>query len=236
MKILNKENDINVLYIQKEDLLIIKEKFETVPDFIEEIITSKLNDNDFVKITSEGQIGYINLFKWIVDYKKYQNITTMDYNKLFQEYSRNISKIDQEIFLGRNANDSIVKKHIVTKQIKDIYAIYQHRYTNNKINLPFVIDYDKEAYKVNCNDNTYIIKQTLSNDTILIEKDNKEIINKNDVYRITISMFNAIINRKSNINKDYDDYNLSFNDNNTSAIITFIQNKKDNESSKVKQI
>ena len=27
-------------------------------------------------------------------------------------------------------------KHIITKQIKDIYAIYQNKYTDNKIVLP----------------------------------------------------------------------------------------------------
>ena len=133
MKILKEENK---LYIQKEDLLIIKEEYETVPEFIDQSINNVLSDSSFIEIDNEGQIGYINLFKWIIDYNLYKDITTDEYNKLYQAYSMNLSKINQEITLGLNTNENLVMKHIITKQIKDIYAIYQNKYTDNKIILP----------------------------------------------------------------------------------------------------
>ena len=136
MKISHTENETKKLYIQKEDLLIIKEEYETVPDFIENSIKENINDSDFIEIINEGQIGYINLIKWIIDFDKYKNITTDEYNKLYQDYLKKLSRIDQEISLGINTNDNIVMKHIITKEIKDIYAIYQNKYTDNKIILP----------------------------------------------------------------------------------------------------
>ena len=135
MKILNE----NKLYIHKEDLLIIKEEYETVPDFVESAIKEDINDSDFVEISNEGQIGYINLIKWIIDFNTYKDITTDEYNRLYQDYLINLSRLDQEINLGINTNTNIVMKHIITKQIKDIYAIYQNKYTNNKLILPIKV-------------------------------------------------------------------------------------------------
>ena len=136
MKIINEDK----LYIQKEDLLIIKEEYETVPDFVESAIKENINDNDFVEISNKGQIGYINLIKWIIDFNTYKDITTDEYNKLYQDYLKKLSRLDQEISLGINTNNNIIMKHILTKQIKDIYAIYQNKYTNNKLTLPIATD------------------------------------------------------------------------------------------------
>ena len=72
MKILNEDK----LYIQKEDLLIIKEEYKIVPDFVESAIKENINDSDFIEINNEGQIGYINLIKWIIDFNIYKDITT----------------------------------------------------------------------------------------------------------------------------------------------------------------
>ena len=132
MKILNEDK----FYIQKEDLLIIKEEYKIVPDFVESAIKDNINDSDFVEISNEGQIGYINLVKWIIDFNTYKDITTDEYNRLYQDYLKRISSLDQDISLGINTNNSIIMKHIITKQIKDIYAIYQNKYTDNKLVLP----------------------------------------------------------------------------------------------------
>lgn len=132
MKILNEDK----LYIQKEDLLIIKEEYKIVPDFVESAIKENINDSDFIEINNEGQIGYINLIKWIIDFNIYKDITTDEYNRLYQDYLKRISSLDQDISLGINTNNSIIMKHIITKQIKDIYAIYQNKYTDNKLVLP----------------------------------------------------------------------------------------------------
>lgn len=136
MKILNEDK----LYIQKEDLLIIKEEYINVPDFVEDALKENINDNDYIEITNEGQIGYINLIKWIIDFNTYKDITTDEYNKLYQEYLMKLSKIEQEIGLGINTNENIVLKHIITKQIKDIYAIHQNKHTDNKLALPIKIN------------------------------------------------------------------------------------------------
>ena len=136
MKILNE----NKLYIQTEDLLIIKEEYENVPDFVEDAIKENINDSSFIEINEEGQIGYVNLIKWIIDFNIYKDITTNEYNMLYQDYLKKMSKIDQEISLGVNTNNNVIMKHIITRQIKDIYAIYQNKYTNNKLALPIKIN------------------------------------------------------------------------------------------------
>ena len=136
MKIINEDK----LYIQKEDLLIIKEEYETVPSFVEDSLKENNNDSDYIEIINEGQIGYINLIKWIIDFNNYKDISIDEYNKLYQDYLKKLSRLDQEISLGINTNDNIIMKHIITKQIKDIYAIYQNKYTNNKLTLPIATD------------------------------------------------------------------------------------------------
>ena len=237
MKILNKEDSVNKLYIQKNDLIIIKEKYNTIPGQLDMVINNnEINENSFVEITDKGLIGYINLFKWIIDYKQYQNINVSEYNNLYEKYIHALSRINQEIYFKTNSSDlqeALIRKKIISKQINDIYLILQNVYTKKRLNLPVVVDFDKEGYKVTDNNETYIIKQTLDSNTIIVEKENKGIINLNDY---TISMFNAIINKGRESLNTYDEYQLTMNEDNTRAIINFKQSNKEKELIKAKSI
>jgi hypothetical protein len=237
MKILNKEDSVNKLYIQKNDLIIIKEKYNTIPEQLDMVINNdEINENSFVEITDKGLIGYINLFKWIIDYKQYQNINVSEYNNLYEKYIHALSRINQEIYFKTNSSDlqeALIRKKIISKQINDIYLILQNVYTKKRLNLPVVVDFDKEGYKVTDNNETYIIKQTLDSNTIIVEKENKGIINLNDY---TISMFNAIINKGRESLNTYDEYQLTMNEDNTRAIINFKQSSKEKELIKAKSI
>ena len=237
MKILNKEDSVNKLYIQKNDLIIIKEKYNTIPKPLDIVISNdEINENSFVEITDKGLIGYINLFKWIIDYKQYQNINVSEYNNLYEKYIHALSRINQEIYFKTNSSDlqeALIRKKIISKQINDIYLILQNVYTKKRLNLPVVVDFDKEGYKVTDNNETYIIKQTLDSNTIIVEKENKGIINLNDY---TISMFNAIINKRKDSLNTFDEYQLTMNEDNTRAIINFKQSNKEKELIKAKSI
>ena len=237
MKILNKEDSVNKLYIQKNDLIIIKEKYNTIPGQLDMVINNnEINENSFVEITDKGLIGYINLFKWIIDYKQYQNINVSEYNNLYEKYIHALSRINQEIYFKTNSSDlqeALIRKKIISKQINDIYLILQNVYTKKRLNLPVVVDFDKEGYKVTDNNETYIIKQTLDSNTIIVEKENKGIINLNDY---TISMFNAIINKRKDSLNTFDEYQLTMNEDNTRAIINFKQSNKEKELIKAKSI
>lgn len=237
MKILNKEDSVNKLYIQKNDLIIIKEKYNTIPKPLDIVISNdEINENSFVEITDKGLIGYINLFKWIIDYKQYQNINVSEYNNLYEKYIHALSRINQEIYFKTNSSDlqeALIRKKIISKQINDIYLILQNVYTKKRLNLPVVVDFDKEGYKVTDNNETYIIKQTLDSNTIIVEKENKGIINLNDY---TISMFNAIINKRKDSLNTFDEYQLTMNEDNTRAIINFKQSSKEKELIKAKSI
>ena len=237
MKILNKEDSVNKLYIQKNDLIIIKEKYNTIPGQLDMVINNnEINENSFVEITDKGLIGYINLFKWIIDYKQYQNINVSEYNNLYEKYIHALSRINQEIYFKTNSSDlqeALIRKKIISKQINDIYLILQNVYNKKRLNLPVVVDFDKEGYKVTDNNETYIIKQTLDSNTIIVEKENKGIINLNDY---TISMFNAIINKRKDSLNTFDEYQLTMNEDNTRAIINFKQSNKEKELIKAKSI
>lgn len=237
MKILNKEDSVNKLYIQKNDLIIIKEKYNTIPNPLDIVISNdEINENSFVEITDKGLIGYINLFKWIINYKQYQNINVSEYNNLYEKYIHALARINQEIYFKTNSSDlqeALIRKKIISKQINDIYLILQNVYTKKRLNLPIVVDFDKEGYKVTDNNETYIIKQTLDSNTIIVEKENKGIINLNDY---TISMFNAIINKRKDSLNTFDEYQLTMNEDNTRAIINFKQSNKEKELTKAKSI
>ena len=237
MKILNKEDSVNKLYIQKNDLIIIKEKYNTIPNPLDIVISNdEINENSFVEITDKGLIGYINLFKWIINYKQYQNINVSEYNNLYEKYIHALARINQEIYFKTNSSDlqeALIRKKIISKQINDIYLILQNVYTKKRLNLPIVVDFDKEGYKVTDNNETYIIKQTLDSNTIIVEKENKGIINLNDY---TISMFNAIINKRKDSLNTFDEYQLTMNEDNTRAIINFKQSNKEKELIKAKSI
>ncbi len=237
MKILNKEDGVNKLYIQKNDLILIKQKYNTIPEKLDEVIRNdEINVNSFIEITDKGLIGYINLFKWVIDYKQYQNITVDEYNSLYENYIRDLAKIDQEIYFKANSSDlqdSIIRKQIISKKINDIYLILQNVYNEKRIDLPLVVDSDKEGYKVSNDNETYIIKQALDPNTIIVENENHEKIVLDDY---TISMFSAIINKRRNIPNIHDEHQLTMDDGDRKAIITFNQTKKVKELVKAKPI
>lgn len=224
MKILNNENGVNKLYIQVNDIINISHLYKLKYELLEDILNNNKMNNDFIEISNSADIDLLNKFDWIIDFKKYKNISFDEYNLIYQDYIREISRLNKEMIYHNRKNnikDIIEQIDILSGQIRDLFAILQNRYTDKKINLPIISDSDKDWYKVN----NYIIKPSLDPNSIIIENDK---LHKKDFNKDVINLFNEImkINDK-NFNQDiYSDYSL-LNINDTSVLITFKYNKKE---------
>ena len=227
MKIINEENDRKKLYIQINDIINISHIYNLKLSFLEDIIKNNNMNNDFIEISNPDDIDLLNQFEFIVDYKKYKNISVDEYNSIYQEYIREISRLNKEMIYKRkkeSINKILEQIDIISGQIKDIFVILLNKYNNKKINLPIVSDSDKDWYKVN----NFIIKQSLDPNSIIIEANDDQVLNEKSLNKENIYLFYEIVRNKDNrINQNiYSNYTISYLDN-KKVIITYNYNKKE---------
>lgn len=227
MKIINEENDRKKLYIQINDIINISHIYNLKLSFLEDIIKNNNMNNDFIEISNPDDIDLLNQFEFIVDYKKYKNISVDEYNSIYQEYIREISRLNKEMIYKRkkeSINKILEQIDIISGQIKDIFVILLNKYNNKKINLPIVSDSDKDWYKVN----NFIIKQSLDPNSIIIEANDDQVLNEKSLNKENIYLFYEIVRSKDNsLNQNiYSNYTISYLDN-KKVIITYNYNKKE---------
>ena len=238
MKILNNEDGVQKLYIQVNDIINISHLYKLKYEFLEDILKNNKMNNDFIEISNSTDIDILEQFDWIIDYKKFKNISIDEYNSMYQDYIREISKLNKEMIYHnkkKNINQIIEKIDIISSQIRDLFAILQNKYTDKKINLPIVADSDKDWYKIN----NYIIKPSLDPNSIIVEMNNVEEVNKEFLNKEIIQLFYETIKKVDNsFNQNiYSDYTILYIDN-TKALITYNYNKKEinKEMKKAKRI
>ena len=86
MKLMNKENYMDVMYIQIKDLIEII-KYKELDDIPSELIElSNLPDKEqFVRITDLNSITFFLAQRYIIDYKQYRYMTGGDVTQIYKD-------------------------------------------------------------------------------------------------------------------------------------------------------
>ena len=156
-----RRNDVEKLYIQHEDLCLIRDKFSSI----------KLSSKTKSLLDSDNKRNKYNTFLCVTDKKDIEIINTinsiLDYRNI-RSYSKSV--LENEIkLLRRKKMDSDLKRHMIT-QLKEMINIKNNA---SKLELPLAIDYMGINY-TGTNDSTYIVSTGIDPNTFFFyRQDNK---------------------------------------------------------------
>ena len=177
MKIFNKENNKEKVYIQIKDLdKLIYSKINLPKSIKDKYLdlyynNSTLYDNDFIEFNNENEISFFKLIDWIVDFKR---INKLNNEQIKTNEQKIISKMES------NFNNKI-KFDLLDYKLNQIDEI--KRFKDNEINIPIpeVIDSDGFTF-IGGEDYKYEIKGGLNPKKIFIyRKDGKELTNEDNI-------------------------------------------------------
>ena len=170
MKIFNKEDNIDVVYVQEEDLMQLRSYYGNMPFYLEDEIKDALssanyNDEKFIRFTNPEAIKFFKSIKWIVDYKQCRDLSDEELSENFENFLRNKEEImaDDTYFGNINLTPTIKNKLLNYKIISLInYELVKRK--QKILPFPSVIDSDSKEFKrYHC-----IVKSYLDGDTFVM--------------------------------------------------------------------
>lgn len=156
MKIYNKENNQEKVYVLKEALAEVKEVYESIPSFINERLERETTE--YISFTEEKALNYFKTIFWLIDFKEYAKYDFATLKKLFaEEYAKS-----QE-----SKTDLVTKKELLYK-CKSIQYIIDYRLGRKNLNLPLVPNSDSVYLETASNNPKYAITQALDPNMLLL--------------------------------------------------------------------
>ncbi len=174
MKIFNRENDKEVVYVQMNDLAYLMHSDEAVPAVIVNevfgkgvVIIDDRNRNDFVRFDNPTAVSYFKEADWIPDFKFYYKLSEQELMDHAQGIVDEMNKIAEEF----NAiPDNERKSHM---DLRNRHELLDYKYSTlprilwykkglEEIPLPEVIDSDGFSLGADQEDCNYAVKQGLN--------------------------------------------------------------------------
>lgn len=153
MKIFNKENGEEKVYVQKRDLMMLKSsdyffKYQYA-EFIEKIYNSFDNtieesDDLFVLFDGKDEVEFFKSIDFIIDYKKVRNYSLKDIKTEIDKIKEKMRKLDYRyISSNREEKERILAKfHLLDYKCKSYIELIKIKKNQKKILFPQVIDSD----------------------------------------------------------------------------------------------
>lgn len=193
MKIFNKENDLEKVYVQYSDLLLLFNLNIIIPDTIYDKVYSdnfKVDDSnrfDFVEFNKKEDVEFFKNIDWILDYNSLNRMSPYELNRYYVNSINDISDfvhcskyIDNDDF---NSQYSILNHRAIS--IKDFYFT---KFGSLEMPFPQVPNYDKVIIDDTVNTGQIIAEGFIPN-TIVIYKANGNPFGGDDiVYTKLINM------------------------------------------------
>jgi len=102
MKILNVEDDEEILYVQNKDLALLERVAECVPPSIQSRISSGswmlqlYNPDEFFDFDDPEEIAFFEQLDWILDYRKVSSLSEQDIMAMQQQCLEKVNFIKQQ--------------------------------------------------------------------------------------------------------------------------------------------
>ena len=100
MKIFNKENEQEKVYVHLNDIMELTQTNMPIPaSIIDKVFGGKFlivddsNRDDFVEFDKKEEIDFFKSIEWIADYKKYRDLTQDELKLLVEETNKEIDDI-----------------------------------------------------------------------------------------------------------------------------------------------
>ena len=153
MKIFNIENKKEVVYVHKCDILRLKYINSDLAHTIYNQYKDVINDSnlmEFVRFEFDYEVSFFKKIDWIIDYRKINELSThmleykideieIEMNKLGNKYMYLSSSDEDKMTVFNSFKLLEYKKHFLT-------MLHELRYSDEKINMPLVIDSEGLAF------------------------------------------------------------------------------------------
>lgn len=203
MKIFNKEENKEVVYVQKEDLMQISLYYSQIPESIANDIKTFFqgfgyNSEKFVRYEDPEALEFFKNAHWIIDYKTYRELSTEELNSRF------------EALLLNRRSLSFIKYHFGEYKLSDearhnllyyeIISLINYELVQTKqktLPFPSVIDSDGKAFsKYKCTIQSYI-----DGDTFILYRNNHSKFNNKA--KVPMEFIDAIKPESANSYTEY---------------------------------
>lgn len=174
MKIFNKEQDKEKVYVQLNDIMELIQSNKPIPASIidklfgqEMLIVDDENRDDFVEFDKKEEINFFKKQDWIVDYKKYRDLSPEDLKLLMEDTVKRLDEITIEY--NKITNDDKSKR----AKLYDEYGLLDYkiggmqqimRIKKGEYNPPFPIVPDSDGFSLGCDDEKNPYKLCISLD------------------------------------------------------------------------
>ncbi len=209
MKIFNRENDEDKVYVQKEDLAMLSSVDKTMPKSIKEYINkepiNEYNGKEFVEFTDPNELRFFASKAWIIDYDKYIGAGDYYLEKVREEF---IAKKDTllEKYNSLTDKDEKQKKdvsiehNLMTYKIRGLDEILKMREGNSEVKVPLVPNGYKSAFAGN-DSIPYEMRQAIDPNLILLYRKDGKPLSMNEQIPLNflqMGMSIAMLDRESN--------------------------------------
>lgn len=134
MKIFNKENNQEKVYVQVKDLKKLMYKKDYVPQNILEIANTKKKENEFIEFTDSKDISFFKNQDWIIDYKELRDLSKEEIVTTAMKTNEKLEKL-------------VHAKQVLTRE-KDYKGVYN-----------IIPEYTLMQHKLESYDDIYLLKQ-----------------------------------------------------------------------------
>lgn len=188
MKIFNKEDNKDVVYVQNSDLFLLfsighKMPYEVYSKVVsDDMFADSENDKSFTRFTDEESISFFRNLSFIIDFDKVNKRSDDDIDYLYNFTKNEKINLDNKYILNSfNTNDDEVSLQymILDKQVSDYEDIINFRKGNNKIIFPIVPKSD--AFRCETDSyGGYYLSECCDPDKLLLYKINGEEFRNDD--------------------------------------------------------
>ncbi len=196
MKIFNKENGKEVVYVQKGELAYLMHSCESIPtaiisDFFSEVVIIDGNNKDeFVRFENPSEIKFFKNEDWIVDYHDLVNLSE---DQIIEEGKKAVVKMNEIAVEYNDTEDNELRRKLHNK-----YDLYEYKFYNIRdflwvrqghINYDFPLVPDSNGFKFNGNDDEpYTIVSSLDPNKLLLYRKDGEPLKEDE--QIPLSFIN----------------------------------------------
>ena len=174
MKIINRENDQEVVYVQKSDMMYVTHNCDSFPaalmeDFFSDIvIINGDNRNEFVRFTDPSEVDFFRKQEWIIDYRDFRNLSEAEIMDMGTSTIDELNAVAEEFNGTKNEKkkEELYKKHeLLDYKFNSIREFLWFKQGHIQYSIPLVPD--SEGFKFN-GDGTYQMSASLEPNKILL--------------------------------------------------------------------
>ena len=190
MKIINKENDQEVVYVQKSDMMYVTHNCDSFPaalmnDFFSDIvIINGDNRNEFVRFTDPSEVDFFRKQEWIIDYRDFRNLSEAKIMEMGNQTVDELNAVAEEFNSTKNEKkkQELYKKHeLLEFKFNSIREFLWFKQGHIEYSIPLVPD--SEGFKFN-GDCPYQMSASLEPNKILLYRvDGKELTKDEQIPR-----------------------------------------------------